>query len=80
MIAGGPKQGLFYGGGLDQLIIQLTGVVAVGAYVAIVSAVCWLILKAVVGLRVGKEEEIEGLDYGEHGNEAYHGFQMLHGR
>ena len=31
----------------------------------------------VVGLRVGKEEEIEGLDYGEHGNEAYHGFVMV---
>ncbi len=80
MVAGGPKQGLFYGGGFDQLLIQLTGVAAVGAYVLVVSAVCWLLLKALVGLRVGKEEEIEGLDYGEHGNEAYHGFQMLHGR
>ena len=52
-----------------QKFTQLTGVAAVGAYVLVVSAVCWLLLKALVGLRVGKEEEIEGLDYGEHGNE-----------
>jgi Amt family ammonium transporter len=37
----------------------------------------WLILKSVVGLRVAPQEEIEGLDIGEHGNEAYHGFVMV---
>jgi Amt family ammonium transporter len=41
-----------------------------------VSAIAWLIIKALVGLRVAAQEEIEGLDIGEHGNEAYHGFVM----
>lgn len=77
MVAGGPKAGLFYGGGVEQLWIQLLGVLAVGAYVAPVSAICWFILKFAVGLRVSPHEEVEGLDIGEHGNEAYHGFQLI---
>ena len=72
----GPKPGLFYGGGMDQLVSQLIGVAAVAAYVAAIAAVAWLVLKFTVGIRVSKDEEIEGLDIGEHGNEAYHGFQM----
>jgi ammonium transporter, Amt family len=52
-------------------------VLLVGAYVAPVSAIVWLIIKAVVGLRVAPQEEVEGLDIGEHGNEAYHGFVMV---
>ncbi|RLS34794.1 MAG: ammonium transporter [Planctomycetota bacterium] len=75
--AGGPAAGLFFGGGTKQLIAQLVGVLLVGAYVVPVSAVCWLVLKAVVGLRVSPHEEVEGLDIGEHGNEAYHGFQLI---
>ena len=63
-------------GGTKQLIAQIVGVLAVGAYVVPVSAICWLIIKALVGLRVSPQEEIEGLDIGEHGNEAYHGFVM----
>ena len=74
---GGPKPGLFYGGGFDQLWIQLVGVLAVGAYVVPVSAIAWLIIKSLVGLRVSPQEEIEGLDIGEHGNEAYHGFVLV---
>jgi Amt family ammonium transporter len=45
--------------------------------VVVVSSICWLVLRAVVGLRVDSKEEIEGLDIGEHGNEAYHGFVMV---
>jgi Amt family ammonium transporter len=74
--AGGPYAGLFFGGGTKQLIAQLVGVLAVGAYVVPVSAICWLTIKALVGLRVSQQEEIEGLDIGEHGNEAYHGFVL----
>ena len=47
-----------------------------GAYTVLISAVCWLIIKFTIGLRVSPEEEIEGLDIGEHGNEAYHGFVL----
>ncbi|MBA4032414.1 MAG: adenylate cyclase [Planctomyces sp.] len=73
-ITGGPKAGLFFGGGTEQLIAQLVGIVMVGVYTVVISAVVWLIIKYTVGLRVKPEEEIEGLDMGEHGNEAYHGF------
>jgi len=69
--------GLFApGGDAKQLMIQLTGVVATAAYVVPVSLIAWLVLKYTMGLRVSKEEEIEGLDHGEHGNEAYPGFVM----
>jgi Amt family ammonium transporter len=75
--AGGPYAGLFFGGGTKQLVAQLVGVLAVGAYVVPVSAIAWMLIKATVGLRVSAAEEIEGLDIGEHGNEAYHGFVLV---
>jgi Amt family ammonium transporter len=77
--AGNPaaKPGLFAGGGSEQLITQLIGVGLTAGYVLVVSGVVWLIIKAVMGMRVSAEEEMEGLDIGEHGNEAYHGFQMI---
>ena len=70
------KAGLFYGGGAEQLIDQLIGVGATAAYVLVAAFVGWAILKFTMGIRVSAEEEIEGLDKGEHGNEAYHGFVM----
>jgi Amt family ammonium transporter len=72
-----PAAGFFHGGGMTQLLIQLKGVLAVGVYTVVVSAICWLVIKYTIGLRVSAEEEFEGLDHGEHGNEAYHGFQMV---
>jgi len=66
--------GLFYGGGVTQLVSQLIGIGAVGGTVFAVSLVAWAILKATVGIRVSASEEIEGLDIGEHGMEAYPGF------
>ena len=69
------KPGLFMGGGTAQLIPQLIGVVSVGAFVLIISALTWMVIKVVYGLRVTPEEEIEGLDVGEHGNVAYPDFR-----
>lgn len=66
--------GLLFGGGTKLLMAQLTGVVAVGAFVLIVSALAWYLIKATMGLRVSLQEEIEGLDIGEHGNQAYPDF------
>jgi Amt family ammonium transporter len=66
--------GLFFGGGLTQLINQIVGILAVGAFTVIFSVVAWMVLKAVFGMRVSLEEEINGLDIGEHGMEAYSGF------
>jgi Amt family ammonium transporter len=71
-----PAAGLFHGGGMTQLIAQLKGVAAIGVYTVVVSAICWFAIKFTIGLRVSAEEEIEGLDVGEHGQEAYHGFVM----
>jgi len=70
----GGVTGLFYGGGIAQLIAQIKGIVAVGVYVVAVSLICWAIIKAVMGIRVGEEEEREGLDIGEHGMQAYPDF------
>ena len=66
--------GLFYGGGFGLLGTQLLGIVAVGAFTFAASSVVWLILKKTVGIRVSAEEEIAGLDVGEHGNHAYPDF------
>lgn len=70
------KGGLFVTGDPAQLIMQLKGVVATALYVLPVALVCWLVLKYTIGIRVSREEEQQGLDHGEHGNEAYHGFAM----
>ena len=65
------QQGLFYGGGAAQLVSQVIGVLAVGAFVAVTSGLLFLVLKATVGLRVSEEEEMEGLDVVEHGAAGY---------
>jgi Amt family ammonium transporter len=66
--------GLFYGGGVSKLLVQLTGVAAVGAATFVLSGIAWYIVKASMGIRVSAAEEAEGLDVGEHGMEAYPGF------
>jgi Amt family ammonium transporter len=76
MMALGNKPGLFFGGGTEQLMIQIKGIVATAIYVVLASIIFWAIIKATIGMRVSREEELEGLDVGEHGNEAYHGFVL----
>jgi Amt family ammonium transporter len=63
--------GLFFGGGTKLLVSQLTGVIATAVFVFFVSFVVWYIIKKTFGVRVSLQEEIEGLDIGEHGNSAY---------
>lgn len=66
------KPGLFYGGGFEQLGVQLMGVVASGTFAFIVSFIILYIMKATMnGLRVTEEEEIIGLDLSEHGSYGY---------
>ena len=72
--------GLFFGGGSGLLMAQLAGVVGVGAFVFIVSLGFWKFIAATIGIRVPAEEEIEGLDIGEHGNVAYPDFVTVAGR
>ncbi|MCB2100753.1 MAG: ammonium transporter [Rhodobacterales bacterium] len=57
--------------GSGSLVAQATGVVAIGAFVIVASAIVWLILKYTVGIRVGEEEEHLGTDRTELGMEAY---------
>jgi Amt family ammonium transporter len=66
--------GLLFGGGAGKTVTQLIGIGAVGATTFALSAVVWLALRATIGIRVSVSEEIEGLDTGEHGMEAYAGF------
>ena len=76
--SGETIKGLFYGGGFELLGIQLTGFASVALWTAVTITITFLIIKAIVGLRVTREEEIEGLDATEHGlPSAYAGFAML---
>ena len=68
------QNGLFYGGGFKLLGIQLLGIIAVGVFVFAASLLVWVIIKKTIGIRVSREEEIAGLDIGEHGNIAYPDF------
>ena len=68
---GGGPDGLLYGGGMESLIDQFIGVVAVGAFTLVLSLIAWTIIKPIVGLRVSDEEETQGLDLSEMGMEAY---------
>ena len=61
---------------VDQFIIQLIGVVSIGAFCLITSFIILFSIKKTIGLRVTKEEEIEGLDEHEHGMSAYPDYRM----
>lgn len=69
--------GLLYGGGFRLLGIQLLGIAAIGAFTFVSSGLVWLVLKKTIGIRVSREEEIQGLDIGEHGNVAYPDFALV---
>jgi Amt family ammonium transporter len=70
--------GLFYGGGFKLLGIQLLGFITVAAWTAVTITITFLVIKALIGLRVSEEEEIVGLDSMEHGlPSAYAGFSMM---
>ena len=71
-------EGLFYGGGFKQLGIQLLGMFSTALWTAVTIALAFLVIKKIFGLRVSREEEIEGLDVKEHGlQSAYAGFATL---
>ena len=70
--------GLFYGGGFTLLGKQLIGFAAVAAWTVVTITITFLVIRAVVGLRVTEEEEIVGLDAMEHGlASAYSGFSIM---
>ncbi len=67
--------GIFFGGGFSLLGIQLLGILVVSAFIFPASILVWILIKKTVGLRVSLDEEIAGLDIGEHGNRAYPEFK-----
>jgi Amt family ammonium transporter len=69
--------GLFYGGGLKQLGVQALGAGAAFVWAFGLGLALFYGIKKTVGLRVTSEEELKGLDIGEHGMEAYSGFQIF---
>ncbi|HDZ69014.1 MAG TPA: ammonium transporter [Phycisphaerales bacterium] len=73
----GDSTGLFYGGGFKQLGVQLVGIVACFAWAFIIGLIMFIIIKKTIGLRADADEELKGLDIGEHGMEAYSGFQVF---
>jgi len=63
--------GLLFGGGFSLLITQIIGVVSVFFWAFGLGFVLFKVIDAIIGLRVSEEDEIEGLDYSEHGAESY---------
>jgi len=72
--------GLFDSAGFSLKVVgvQLLGIASAFIWVFVTALILFKIIQATIGLRVSPEEEMEGLDVGEHGNEAYPDFQILH--
>jgi Amt family ammonium transporter len=62
---------------MESIIAQLIGIGAYGVFCIVTSGIIFAALKFTIGVRVSEEEEILGLDIGEHGMEAYGGFQIF---
>ena len=60
-----------------SVVTQLIGIASYGVVTFISALAIFSVIKAVMGLRVSSDEELKGLDIGEHGMEAYSGFQIL---
>ena len=74
----GIEEGLFYGGGITQLIKQCGGVAVTALWTVVTITIAFTLIKKTIGLRVSEEEEITGLDATEHGlPSAYAGFSLM---
>jgi Amt family ammonium transporter len=71
---GDANGGLLYGGGLEQFGVQAIGVGVAFVWAFGLGLVLFFAIRKTIGLRVSKDEELRGLDVGEHGMEAYSGF------
>jgi Amt family ammonium transporter len=72
-----PNNGFIYSGNPMQLGIQMVGSVTTIAFVVVAMTIVFKLIDLTVGLRVSRKEELRGLDIGEHGMEAYGGFQIF---
>lgn len=69
--------GFVYSGNPMQFGIQMVGSVATVLFVLTAMGLIFKLINMTVGLRVSRNEELRGLDIGEHGMEAYSGFQVF---
>lgn len=69
------ETGLFYGGGADQLITQLIGVVTIATFSFVVTYIIMLIMKKTIGIRISRSEENAGIDAATFGVESYSTFE-----
>jgi len=69
--------GIFSTNPEHSFMVQLIGVVAYAVFTVICSLIIFLVIKMIMGLRVSAEEEMDGLDLGEHGMMAYPDFQQI---
>jgi Amt family ammonium transporter len=77
----GQRKGLFYGGGIHQLGVQVLGPVAVGLYSFAVAWILGKIIDKTMGFRIPEEDEVAGIDFAEHAETAYEfgGIPPVHG-
>ncbi len=71
------NNGFIYGGNPTQLGVQMVGITAVIIWVVLSMGAVFKLIDLTIGLRISSEEELRGLDIGEHGMEAYGGFQIF---
>ena len=71
------NNGIIYGGNPAQLGAQMVGSICTIAFVVVSMGIVFKLIDKTVGLRVSREEELRGLDIGEHGMEAYGDFQIF---
>jgi len=71
------NEGFIYGGNPMQIGVQMVGSVATIIFVVVCMGIVFKLIDVTIGLRVSREEELRGLDIGEHGMEAYGGFQIF---
>jgi Amt family ammonium transporter len=68
--------GLLFGGGFDLLLTQIIGVVTVFIWAFGLGFIIFKTIDAIIGLRVSEADEIEGLDFSEHGTDSYPEFMI----
>jgi len=72
----GKVTGLFYGGGISQFVAELIGVTTCFVTLSVLSLIVYYLVEKLVGNRVTREDEIEGLDVPEMGVTGYAGIVM----
>lgn len=76
----GSQNGLFYGGGADQLITQVIVALAAVVFSGVLTTIIAFALKATMGVRVSEEAEVAGIDVSVHGETAYEALPATRGR